>query len=61
MKKILKGVGAALLLMMVALIAVFFWYRSASQPQIDGKLQLAGPGAAIDIVRDAQGVPHIYA
>ncbi|HTN67668.1 MAG TPA: penicillin acylase family protein [Burkholderiaceae bacterium] len=47
--------------MMVALITVFFWYRSASQPQIDGKLQLAGPGAAIDIVRDAQGVPHIYA
>ncbi len=47
--------------MMVALIAVFLWYRSASQPQIDGKLQLVGPGAAIDIVRDAQGVPHIYA
>ena len=61
MKKILKGIGIALLLMLAALIAAFFWYRSASQPQIDGKLQLAGPGAAIDIVRDAQGVPHIYA
>ncbi len=61
MKKILKGVGIVVLLAIAVLIAAFLWYRSASQPQIDGKLQLAGPEAPIDIVRDAEGVPHIYA
>ena len=48
-------------LLVVALFCVFFWYRSASQPQIDGKLQLTGVAAPIDIVRDAEGIPHIYA
>lgn len=37
------------------------WYRSASQPKIDGKFTLRGIGAAVDIVRDAEGIPHIYA
>ena len=48
--------------------AVLLWYRSASQPQIDGRLQLVrgasdtGVAAApIDIVRDANAVAHIYA
>lgn len=61
MKKILKGSAAALLLLLAALLIAFFWYRNASQPQIAGRLRLAGPAAAIDIVRDAAGVPHIYA
>lgn len=37
------------------------WYRSASQPQIDGTVVLPGVKAPVDIVRDAEGVPHIYA
>jgi penicillin amidase len=45
----------------ISLVGALLWYRSASQPQIDGKLKLAGLTAAIDIVRDAQGIPHIYA
>lgn len=43
------------------LIVMFVWYRSASQPQIDGNMKLRGVAAAIDIVRDAEGIPHIYA
>jgi len=61
MRKILKGVGILVLLLALALVAAFFWYRGASAPRIDGKLQLQGPQAAIDIVRDAEGIPHIYA
>lgn len=61
MKRILKGIGFVLLLAVAVLLAAFFWYRSASLPQIDGRLQLQGARAAIDIVRDAEGVPHIYA
>ncbi|MEO7031607.1 MAG: penicillin acylase family protein, partial [Herbaspirillum sp.] len=61
MKKILKVIAWLLLLILVVLAALFFWYRYASQPQISGELHLTGPGAVIDIVRDAEDVPHIYA
>jgi len=54
---------AALLLaaLLVILAAAFFWYRSAGQPQISGKLQMRGLQDPVDIVRDAEGIPHIYA
>ena len=54
---------AALLLaaLLVIVAATFFWYRSSTQPQISGKLQMNGLQEAVDIVRDAEGVPHIYA
>lgn len=54
---------AALLLaaLLVIVAATFFWYRSASQPQVSGKLQMSGLQDAVDIVRDAEGIPHIYA
>ncbi len=61
MSKILKRAGLGLLLVVLGLLALLIWYRSASQPQIDGTIQLAGPSAPINIVRDAEGIPHIYA
>lgn len=61
MAKILKRTGLGFLLLVLLLLAILAWYRSASQPQINGRIQLAGPAAAIDIVRDAEGIPHIYA
>ena len=61
MIKILKIMGWTLLVAVLGLIAALIWYRSASQPQIDGALKLRGPDASIDIVRDAEGIPHIYA
>lgn len=61
MNRILKKLGLVVILLIAALIAAMFWYRSASQPQIDGRLRLAGLTAAVDIVRDADGIPHIYA
>ncbi|MGO8609188.1 penicillin acylase family protein, partial [Rhizobium johnstonii] len=47
--------------LLVIVAATFFWYRSASQPQVSGKLQMSGLQDAVDIVRDAEGIPHIYA
>ena len=61
MAKILKTLGLTLLILVLGLLVVLVWYRSASQPQIDGTIKLTGPGASIEIVRDANGVPHIYA
>ncbi|HCE10584.1 MAG TPA: penicillin acylase family protein, partial [Oxalobacteraceae bacterium] len=61
MRKILTKLVWVLVVLMLGAISALAWYRSASQPQISGKLTLAGPAAAIDIVRDANGIPHIYA
>lgn len=61
MTGILKKVALLLVASLVALVAAALWYRSASQPQIDGKVKLEGLTAAVDIVRDAEGIPHIYA
>lgn len=61
MVKILKRIAWALLAVVLGLIILLLWYRSASQPQIDGGIKLNGLTAPVDIVRDAEGVPHIYA
>lgn len=61
MRKILKWLGLTLLFVLLVLAAGLLWYRSASQPKIDGRLQMAGLSAPVDIVRDAEGIPHIYA
>ena len=61
MRGVLKKVAAAAVLLLVVLAGAFFWYRAACQPQLSGTLALAGLHAPVDIVRDAEGVPHIYA
>ncbi|MBO9499580.1 MAG: penicillin acylase family protein [Novosphingobium sp.] len=38
----------------------YAWLRG-SLPQLSGKLVVAGPSAPIEIVRDAHGLPHIFA
>jgi penicillin amidase len=61
MRKIFRITGWVLLAAVLALMVALLWYRSASQPQINGTLKLNGLRAAVDIVRDAEGIPHIYA
>jgi penicillin amidase len=65
MSRLFKKLATVLTLLIAALVIVVlcavFWYRGASQPQTDGTLELAGMAAPVDIVRDAEGIPHIYA
>lgn len=61
MTRIFKKVAVLVVLLLLAAAGAALWYRSASQPQIDGKLTLNGLKASVDIVRDAEGIPHIYA
>ena len=61
MSRILKWFIITALTLALALLVFLFWYRSASQPQVDGSLQLAGLKSAVEVVRDAEGIPHIYA
>ena len=61
MTAILKKV--ALVFAALALIAggAALWYRSASQPQVTGTITLKGLTSRVDVVRDEEGIPHIYA
>ncbi|HYD80141.1 MAG TPA: penicillin acylase family protein [Paucimonas sp.] len=61
MRKFLKWAGLVFLLLLLGLGAAFLWYRGASLPRIDGEIRLPGLSAPVDIVRDAEGIPHIYA
>lgn len=47
--------------LLAALLIAIFAYSRASGPQLDGQLSLRGLSATVDIVRDAEGIPHIYA
>ncbi len=48
-------------IVVVAVVGLFFAWRSLELPTIDGKLTVAGLGAPVDVVRDAAGIPHVYA
>lgn len=60
-RKVAVGGIALLAVVVVALVAAVLWYRSQSLPGIEGKVTLTGLMAEVDIVRDAEGIPHIYA
>jgi penicillin amidase len=60
----MKWVGrislAVLALVLVAGGGLYLYLR-ASLPQTSGRLELAGLQAQVDIVRDAYGIPHVFA
>ncbi len=41
-------------------LAAYFWLRT-SLPLVSGTVQVGGTDGPIEIIRDAEGVPHIYA
>jgi penicillin amidase len=64
MLRVLKyiGLGVAGLVGMVALyLAGTAVALRGSLPQLSGTITVAGPAAPVRIVRDAEGIPHIYA
>ena len=61
MRRLARGLLWSLALLLVATLAVAFAYRQLTLPKIDGTLALAGLTAPVDVVRDAEGIPHVYA
>jgi len=55
----IAALGLAALLLLIA--AGCFWYRSASLPKTSGELSMSGLQNPVDVVRDKEGIPHIYA
>ena len=60
MKILGKFVAGALVLILV-LVAGAWLYLHESLPQLDGEASAKGLGAAVEVVRDREGVPHIFA
>ena len=60
MKIIAKGFG--LLLLLVVVLAAGAWlYLQESLPRLDGEVQVKGISAPVEVVRDKEGVPHLFA
>ena len=55
-----RAVSVLFTLTMVGLVAGYLALRT-SLPTIDGDIAVAGLGAEVEILREANGVPHIYA
>jgi penicillin amidase len=61
LKRVLVVLGSLIVVLFVAVGGWFYWMSRRPWPQIDGTVQLGGLAAPVEILRDAWGVPHIYA
>ncbi len=59
--KILKYFGLTLLVLIAVLAVVAVWLVRRAWPQTEGTLAVAGLSAPVEVIRDAWGVPHLYA
>jgi penicillin amidase len=57
----LRIIGFALLLLLVAALAVFLWFRQASQPVHEGRMRVPLLQQPLRIERDEHGIPHVIA
>ena len=57
----LRLVGFALALLIVGTLALFLWFRQASQPLHEGTVRVPLLQQALRIERDEQGIPHVIA
>ncbi|HUP28806.1 MAG TPA: penicillin acylase family protein [Usitatibacter sp.] len=52
----------ASVVLLLAVAAVGAWlYLQRSLPQLDGQVAVRGIAAAVEVVRDSEGVPHVFA
>ncbi|MEI8144569.1 MAG: penicillin acylase family protein [Alphaproteobacteria bacterium] len=56
-----KWTGITLLTVVLAVAAALIWYVRAVEPQIAGAVALPGFDKPVEVVRDREGVPHIFA
>jgi penicillin amidase len=57
----LRYLGVATLLLVIALFGLLLWYRQASLPLHEGRLEARGLEQTVRIERDASGIPNIVA
>jgi len=59
-RRLLKAL-AALALLIVLVVAGVYVYMRQSLPAVDGSVTVSGASAPIEIIRDADAIPHIFA
>ena len=59
--KILAKALALVLVLVLAAGGLAWLYLQDSLPQLDGEAQVKGLSAPVEIVRDKEGVPHLFA
>lgn len=59
MRFALRLFGLLLLAVCLSAAAAYLYLRQ-SLPQTEGEIRLAGLGAAVEVLRDRHGIPHIY-
>lgn len=60
-RRILARVALALVALVAVALLAAAWKVRRSWPQAEGRLDLPGLLAPVEVIRDASGVPHIYA
>src|SRR5438309_5513329 len=61
MRSVLLKALAAILVLAVLVFAGGYHYLRRSLPEVEGTVTVAGLSAPIDIVRDADAIPHVFA
>ena len=61
MRRVARALLWSLAIVTVGVVVLGFAWRELELPKIDGRLTVSGLGAPVDIVRDAAGIPHVYA
>src|SRR5262245_21369281 len=59
--KVIARLGLLSLLALIGLAGTFYVYLRQSLPRAEGEIVLAGLSRPVEILRDAYGVPHIFA
>ncbi len=56
-------IALVIIVLILGIVGAALWPRAvqASFPQVDGEIRLPGLDGAVDVYRDSNGVPHIYA
>lgn len=60
-RKILRIIGLILLVLVIVLAVGGVWFIRRPWPQTTGTISINGLTAAVQVIRDQAGVPHIYA
>lgn len=61
LRRALKILGLTLAVLVVAAVALGWWFVRRPWPQVKGEVTAPGLGAAVEVIRDRWGIPHIYA
>src|SRR5581483_9016649 len=60
MRRLFKAIAVLFTLGLLTLLAIYVVLRR-SLPVVDGRIEVAGITAPVDIVRDADAIPHVFA